>query len=233
MIKTTAIVINYLLISAYPLFAQDSLSKKKSPFSFNTDLVTSYVWRGQEFSRTPNLQPYLTFKKGGFQFGSWGSGSISGDYKEVDLFASYTLSNFSITATDYYSFYGYPKENYFDYSKNTTIHLFEGSISFLGTKKFPLTILASAFIYGLDKDTKGNNYYSSYFEAGYSFSNINVIIGVTPKKGYYGSGMGVVNAGIKLNKEIKITNTYSIPASISLLCNPMSEKIFLVAGFTF
>jgi hypothetical protein len=213
--------------------AQDTASANKSPFSFNTDLVTSYVWRGSLLNNMPNLQPYFSYTKGGFQCGAWGSVSATGDFSEVDLSASYTLSKFNFLVTDYYVLSDFPDKNYFDYWDNTTGHSLEGSLSFDGVDKFPLKLSASAFFYGNDKDTLGKTYYSTYIEAKYSFSNLDVFVGFTPMKGSYADGAGVVNAGITLNKEIKITDHFSVPAFISLITNPAKENVFLVAGFTF
>jgi len=213
--------------------SQDTSHVKKSPLSFNTDIVTSYLWRGLLFSGMPNIQPYFSFSKGGFQCGSWGSVSATGDYSEIDLSASYMLGNFNLLATDYYVLSDFPNANFFDYSNKTTGHSIEGTLSFEGTEKIPLTILASVYLYGADKDTLGENYYSTYFEACYSFSNLDVFVGITPWKGLYSDGAGVINAGLKLNKEIKITDKFSLPAFISLVANPRAEKLYLTAGVTF
>ena len=231
--KITAILIYYFLISTNSLFAQDSLSEKKSPFSFNTDFVTSFVWRGLQINDSPDLQPNVSFSKGGFECGSWGSISFNGEYSELDLYASYTLNKFKFSAADYYILSDNTDKNYFDYAKNTTAHAFEASLAFTVSEKVPLTLLATTFFYGSDCDSLGNNYYSSYFEASYSFDQVDIYIGMSPWESMYGNKPGIVNVGLTFNKEIVITDKYSIPAYLSLIANPMNEKFMIVAGFTF
>jgi hypothetical protein len=93
--------------------------------------------------------------------------------------------------------------------------------------------------------------YSNYFELGYNSSisdvDINIFTGFTftkPKtkntetgfigeSGFYGKEVGIVNLGISVEKEIKITNHYSLPINAALITNPMSQKIFLVFGISF
>jgi len=93
--------------------------------------------------------------------------------------------------------------------------------------------------------------YSNYFELGYNSSisdvDINIFMGFTftkPKakntdtgfigeSGFYGKDAGIVNIGISVEKEIKITDHYSLPINAALITNPMSEKVFLVFGISF
>lgn len=229
-ILASTIFFGVLITHAY---AQDSLSKKESPFSFNTDIVSSYIWRGSMISNVPNIQPYFSFSKKGIEIGSWGSAAINGDYSELDIYAAYTFKTFKLLVTDYYVFSGYDDENYFSYANNKTAHSFEGTLSFTGTDKLPLKILAATFFYGYDKNISGNNYYSTYFEATYSFKDIDIILGATPSEGLYADDAGLVNAGFTAHKEIKITEHFSIPSTFSLMANPSAEKVFFVAGFTF
>jgi hypothetical protein len=54
----------------------------------------------------------------------------------------------------------------------------------------------------------------------------------TGETGYYGSGPGVINLGITASREIRITETFSLPVSASLITNPQAENIFLVFGIS-
>jgi hypothetical protein len=229
--KILAVLMFSFFFQLFSAEAQDSIAKKKSPYSLNSDFVTSYLWRGMQISNVPNIQPYMSFAKGGFQAGAWGSLSINGEYSELDLNVSYTIRNLVLTVSDYFVLSDY-QGDYFNYSNNTTGHSFEGSIMFKGTEKLPLQILAATFFYGSDVDYYGKRYYSTYFEATYSFPEIDLILGVSPWKSIYSSGFGVVNTGLRLNKEIKITKDISIPVNLSIIANPVDENIFLVAGFT-
>ena len=187
---------------------------------------------GSSFSNIPNFQPYLTYKDCGFSAGAWGSYGFDGSYSEIDVFAAYELKKFKLTLTDYYTISAFPGKRFFDFSNKTTGHSIDGMITFSGTKKIPLSLSCGVFFYGFDKDSNDKQLYSTYFEANYSFREFDLFVGGTPAKGLYGSTYGIVNSGLKLKKEIKISNNYSIPGSLSLIANPMQEKVFLVALFT-
>ena len=222
--------------------SKDTTKAPKVTFKATTDVVSSYIWRGTVGSPNPNIQPTLAIDAGGLEVGVWGSTDFMGSYKEVDPYVSYTLKAFKVTLTDYdWTF----KNSYFNYKKDATDHIFEGSIAFLGTEKFPLSIALNTMIYGADKKwdmdsskftTKQN--YSTYIELGYTFKQFSVLLGVTPSDGYYGDGYGkvggfsVCNIGISSSRNIKFSKDFEMPLKASLFINPQSENIFFVLGIT-
>ena len=242
--------------------------KSKSEVWLGADLVSRYVWRGMLFGgNSPSLQPYFTYKIKGFEAGAWGAFSLSGSNysEEVDLHVSQSFAHkmFTVTLTDYF----FPTDtgcyNYFQYGKNTTGHILEGTFAYNGTEKFPLTVLVATNFYGADAVRTGDDpaspdfnkktgiQYSTYFELGYPFSwkgiDFNTFIGfnaTTPKKanpatgylgetGFYGNGFGVVNLGFKATKAIPITKKYALPVMVSLMTNPQAGKIYFVFGISF
>ncbi len=225
------------------LNAQDT---KKNSLKVSSDFVSSYIWRGAICDLSPNIQPTLAFTKGGFEIGAWGSTNFSGSYKEVDLCALYTIKGFTIGVYDYYWPAGWSTKNYFKYDKDKTGHIIEGMLKYSGPEAFPLTITASSWVYGDDKfsaveyptdSTKwGDNRYSSYFELLYplkiSDNKLEVYLGMTPQKGYYGNGLGVINMGFTGYRNIKITDNFELPVKASLIANPQAEKVFFVLGIT-
>jgi len=93
--------------------------------------------------------------------------------------------------------------------------------------------------------------YSNYFELAYNNTikniDLSIFLGFTfsnPKEkdtnsgfigeaGFYGNEPGIVNLGITASKSIKITDSYSLPITASLITNPQAKKIFLVFGISF
>jgi hypothetical protein len=240
----------------------------KSHVFLGAGLVSRYVWRGMQLGgNAPNIQPFFTFKTGGFEAGVWGAFSLSGNNtsQEVDLHVSQSFAKdmFTVTLTDYF----FPEEfgdyNYFEYGKDATGHIFEGTLAYNGTKKFPLTVLVATNFYGADAirtdddpnspdfNKKTGIQYSTYFEIGYPFQlktvDINTFVGfdaTTPKKantdtgykgeiGFYGNGFGVVNLGFTATKAVQITKQYALPIMVSLVTNPQSGKIYFVFGISF
>jgi hypothetical protein len=210
-----------------------------SPFKVTADLVSSYVWRGvlSTPTATPNFQPTLAFTKGPVEIGVWGSTDFSGIYKEVDIYASITAGAFKFTLTDYdWNF----KTRYFNYKNDETDHVFEGSVAYTGSENFPISLSANIMFSGADKKATDptKQAYSTYIEVGYAFANFSPFLGISPSDGYYGdgyggAGFGVVNLGVTSTKNLKFSDSYSLPIKASFIVNPQKEDIHLVFGITF
>lgn len=228
-VKATAL----LLLSSFTLGAQ---AQDESSFDAGADIVSSYVWRGlpQEATKgVPNIQPYVSFSAGSFSFGFWGSGSFVGNVKEVDIYASYAINDlFSVTLTDYnWNF----TQRYFAYGSGTD-HVFEASLAYAGLESLPLSASLNTMFYGADKKTNGDQAYSTYLELGYPISeSANVFAGASLLESvtYGTSGFGVTNLGIKVTKELSITDSFSLPIYGIAGFNPSSNNAFLVAGMSF
>ncbi len=114
--------------------------------------------------------------------------------------------------------------------------------SFNGTENFPLTVLFAINVYGADGiNAKGNAYHAKYLELGYSHTvsetDISVFMGAAlddPDEqngaiGWYGNNSaGIINLGTKVSKTLKITDSFSLPVSTSLIFNPEAENIYVV-----
>jgi hypothetical protein len=208
------------------------------------DLVSSYVWRGVKSTNTPNFQPTLALVNGGFELGVWGSSDFSGNYKEADIYATYTIGSFKLGLTDYnWNF----KNRYFDYKNKETDHILEGSVSWAGTTDLPLSISLNTMFFGADKkfdksigaQDPSKQAYSTYLEFAYTFPKFTAFVGMTPSDGYYGdsygkaTGFGIVNVGVSASKDLKITDSFTLPVKATFGVNPQQEDVYLVFGFTF
>jgi Bacterial protein of unknown function (Gcw_chp) len=221
------------------------------PFTFGTDLMSRYIWRGLNLGgNSPSIEPNFTYNIGqsGLSIGAWGAFSVGGTVpnQETDLSVNYTIKAFTFTVTDYF----FPVEgagihnNYFDYSKNTTGHVFELSGSFNGTDKIPISLLFAINLYGNDaKDANGNIVNSKYLELGYSktikdigfkaFAGFVLDGSNGGAPGYYfQNSAGFTNIGLTVSKSIKITDAFSLPLKTSVIFNPEAGNIFLVLGLT-
>jgi hypothetical protein len=244
-------VLVLLTIIFSPTFtkAQDEKPKKVT-LDGNVDLVSRYIWRGMCLSKAPNIQPGVYMNTSfGLSVGAWGSYSIMGDYAEADFTASYTFKGVSLTFYDYFTMDESKDNNkYFDCKNATTAHQFDLILGYQGPDKFPIKFTAATMVYGADKrvskmviDTITSdttriyvNNYSTYLELGYTFFDmLDVFVGFTPFEGYYGTSLGVVNAGINAHKEFKITDKFQLPVFVSLITNPQKENIYFVAGVGF
>ncbi len=148
---------------------------------------------------------------------------------ENDLYISYSAGPISIGVTDYY----FPSPGgtpFFDYSDGGA-HFLELNVGAGGTDDFPLTISGNIFFHNDDDN-------SIYLEFGYPFTvedvDLGVALGIVPQESaFYGTGaFGITVIGLSAAKEIKITDDFSLPISVSYILNPTpdAERSFLVFG---
>lgn len=204
------------------LFALNVQAQEESPWTTGVDLYSTYVWRGTAFSG-PSLQPYIDFTSGGFSIGAWGSQGYDG-FQEMDLYASYGFDfGLSIGLTDYY----YPGTSYFEYGKEDGSHGFELNLGY-ETGAFSLSgnyMLNEAGGAG----TAGGDL---YFEAGLSVGKVDLAVGAGDGWHTPHSDFGVCNISVGTSKELKITDTFSIPVSGAAILNPASEQFYIVVGIS-
>ena len=223
-----------LVVSATTL-AQE---KEKVETTIAADVVSQYVWRGLE-ACSVSLQPTLGIGYKGLSLSASGSVGLTdpADTKEFDLTLSYTAGGFNIGITDYwFSAGGDPEGRYFMYEANNTNHVFEANIGYdFGVASIQwFTNFAGND--GLNKD--GKRAYSSYVEATVPFTLATVdwsaTAGAVPfATDFYGTtGFAVTNLSLKATKDIKVTDSFSIPVFGQVVANPCSQKAYLVFGFT-
>ena len=202
------------------------------------DIVSSYIWRGQDLGNV-SLQPTLGIGYKGFSLSAWGSVGLSdpADTKEFDLTLGYTIGGLNIGITDYWFNAGLDPENrYFKYDAHGTNHVFEANIGYdfgLASIQWFTNIAGND---GVNKD--GKRAYSSYVEVAVPFKVATVdwtaTAGAVPyATDFYGTtGFAVTNVSLRADKEIKVTDSFSIPVFGQVTGNPCSQKAYLVFGIT-
>ena len=200
------------------------------------DVVSQYIWRGQESGQV-SLQPTLGLSWKGLSLTAWGSVGLSRweDPKEFDLTLAYQTGGFHIGVTDYY--FDKEGERYFLYDAHKTAHTFEANV---GYDFGPVALnwyTNFAGYDGLNKD--GDRAYSSYVEATVPFRLAGLdwqgTLGAVPyATDYYAdaSGFAVTNVAVKATKDLKITDSFSVPVFAQVAANPSSQKAYFVVGFT-
>jgi hypothetical protein len=199
--------------------------------SIGADIVSGYIWRGTNLGGA-SIQPSISVAKSGFSLTAWGSVGIdNNDTKEFDLTLGYGVGGFSVAVTDYW-FNSAPR--YFDYRARGA-HLFEAT---LGYDFGPVALSWNTNVAGNDYyKADGKRAYSSYVEAvvpfklgGFDFA---AEVGATPWEGAYSDGLNVTNIGLGVSKEIKITESFTLPAFAKVTTNPFEDKTYFVFGLTF
>ena len=177
------------------------MAQDKVEASAGADLVSGYIWRGQD------------------------------------------LGGFSISVTDYW-FNGGP--GYFHYGSHNTNHTFEAQI---GYDFGPLALNWYTNFAGTDGvNNGGNRAYSSYISATVPFTLAGLEwtaeIGATPwGTDFYNyseapvcngsNGFTVCDISMGAAKEIKITDSFSVPAFAKVTVNPRTEGAYFVFGLSF
>ena len=215
-----------------------ALAQDKFETTVRGDFVSSYIWRGLD-AGSAAIQPTLGVGYKGLSLTAWGSYGLvdKDDVKEFDLTLAYSVGGFNIGITDYWFSAGLdPDGRYFKYDAHGTNHVFEATVGY----DFGPIALAwytnFASNDGLNKD--GKRAYSSYVEANVPFRLASVdwtaTAGAVPyATTLYGTtGFAVTNLSLRATKDIKVTDSFSIPVFGQVIGNPCSQKAYLVLGFT-
>jgi len=213
-------------------------AQEKVETTVSADLVSQYIWRGLDCGSSA-VQPTLGIGYKGLSLTAWGSYGLTNpaDVKEMDLTLAYSTGGFNIGITDYWFSAGAdPDGRYFKYDAHGTNHVFEANI---GYDFGPLSLQWYTNFAGNDGTNKdGDRAYSSYVEAAVPFALAGVdwtaVAGVVPfaTTSYATTGLAVTNLTLRATKEIKVTDSFSIPIFGQLTGNPCSQKAYLVFGFT-
>lgn len=209
-------------------------AQDKVEASVGIDLVSGYIWRGQDLGGV-SLQPSASIAYKGFSLEAWGSVGIeSKDDKELDLTLGYSTGGFSVSITDYWFNSG---PGYFHYGARNTAHLWEGQI---GYDFGPLAVNWYTNFAGADGwNKKGDRAYSSYISLAAPFKlgglDWTAEVGATPwaTDFYSANGFAVCDVSLGVSKEIKITDSFSLPLFAKATWNPRTEGAYFVAGISF
>jgi uncharacterized protein (TIGR02001 family) len=217
--KKTLLVIACILLLT-------SITPKAEAQEWDTglDIYSSYLWRGTKFGSGPSLQPYLEFSAGGFAIGAWGSYSSSltngqdDHYMEADLYASYGFDlgekgSLSFMVTDYY----FPESAW----TGDNSHYFEPAI----TAGFGAFSLMGAYFTGAGDD-------ATYLEAGLTAGPVDITLAAGDSFYTKDGEFNVCNIGLSTSKEIKFTESFSLPVLGAVIYNPSSDILHIVVGIS-
>ena len=235
--KKWGVIIVALLLTGFAPSAM--LAQDKVEASVGADLVSGYIWRGQDLGGV-SIQPSLGITYKGFSLGAWGSvGFESTDTKEFDLTLDYWFDKTYTGDVDEYGKEIYTTNKYFQYGAYSTAHVFEAQV---GYDFGPLAVNWYTNFAGADGvKENGQRAYSSYLALSAPFKlgglDWTVDLGMVPWEttfyNDYTSGFCVSDVSIGASKEIKITDSFSLPAFAKVTANPRTEGAYFTFGLNF
>ncbi len=205
--------------------------------SVGGDLVSHYVWRGQDLAGV-SFQPSLAIEWRGLSIGAWGDVSFDkDDTKEFDLTIGYSVKGFSVSITDYWFAYPGAQNHYFCYNKKETAHVWEAQVGydwdFLALNWY--TNFAGAD--GVNKN--GKRAFSSYISliAPWDWVKLHweAELGMVPwSTDFYADveHFSVVNVSLKAAKTINIKDIYSFDVYSQIIWNPAVNSAHFVFGLS-
>ena len=213
----------------------DADASGRAELTLSADVVSQFVWRGMAMAHA-SVQPTLAVSWRGLSVGAWGSVSFvdSSDPREIDLMASYTTGGLSVGVIDYWT--NEPTDHYFRYRAHQTGHVFE---AFVAYDFGPLSASWQTNFAGADGlNRSGHRAYSSYIELAAPFSWLTcdwqAAVGAVPwATDYYEAPrFTVTNVSLRVAKNIRITDRFSLPLFVQLTANPECRRAYFVAGFS-
>lgn len=225
-----------LLLAAAMALPTVSQAQDEVEASVGVDLVSGYIWRGQDLGNV-SIQPSASIGYKGFSLSGWGSvGFEKEDTKEFDLCLGYSTGGFSVSVTDYWFNNG---PGYFHYGSHNTNHVFEAQV---GYDFGPLAVNWYTNFAGNDGVNKdGERAYSSYISVAAPFRlgglDWTAEIGATPwATTFYNGGANgfeVCDVSVGASKDITITDSFSLPLFAKATWNPATEGAYFVVGLSF
>jgi len=210
------------------VFAQFSISEAEVLFQ------SRHTWRGTKFGTAPAIEPSVTATKGNFSFNVWASLTTNNTYSEIDLIPSWQFGEYTLSLYDYYNPVAGEKNGYLTLNNGECRHSLEVSIDNYSGEKCPLKWYVGTFFANDKNEETGKPYFSTYIELKYPFSFLKIdaepFIGATPFKSFYAEKLAVINSGMALSKEIKLSKTLSIPVVLTYTFNPYEENHFVTLG---
>lgn len=236
--KTQRLALLAMTAISFPL---STVAQDKLEANVGADIVSQYIWRGQSLGNA-SIQPAASIAYKGLSLSGWGSVEFSKENaREFDLTLRYSLKGFSVSVTDYWFDQG---AGYFHYGARNTQHVFEAQIGY----DFGFLALNWYTNFAGNDGIKenGDRAYSSYFEISAPFKlgglDWTAEIGAVPwETSFYNfiegerngaRGFEVSNVALGVSKEIKITNTFSLPLFGKAIWNPATEGAYFVVGLS-
>ncbi len=198
----------------------------ESPFTLNAYLYSRYVWRGVNFGSSPSAQGQLMYGNSGFFVGCFVAKALNGNLigfsNTSNIFLGYGYKGVSLTVDDCFFYDETNLDRYLDWTSDTTLHFIETRLRYDRERWYSFV---GVNVYG----AKANYNDGVYIEAGYKFPKHGLTLfagGLTGRSDLnFSTAAGVTNIGITKEKMIRISPSFSLPITGSVIVNPNYTNI--------
>lgn len=206
-----------------------------SSLYMQVDLANRWIFRGMCYTESPVIQPSFGYDKGRWNFMVWGSYPLEQHgYVEIDITAEYRVAEWmTLGITDYFGINDSlgARHSFFDFRRETTMHMFDVYTILEPFRKVPLSLLCSFWAWGCDREEETlKQNFSTYFELSYEKEigpfTADFFAGGTTGKGFYAERPALVNVGLGLTKEFVIGNL-NLPLKTEFIFNPDAQNVYL------
>lgn len=222
------LLIFLFLVNWYTLYAQEGKDRSVE-ISAGGEVVSSYLWRGQNYNHNPSVQPWAEVSWSGFTVGCWSAFRIKGEGDdEVNFYISKSMGFLTLSLQDYWSYSKINPSKYFDYSPETTSHMFEGSALFSVGEKNNFNLLISYLFYG--SDASKSIYTEAEYVRSWKSNEIRAFAGYQLKGEYYAEKNRFVNLGCTYRHDLKFKTNIVPYCSLSFIINPAIKSTYFVVA---
>lgn len=225
-----AITILFLAINVH-VFSQISFSEAE------VMIQSRHIWRGTKLGDAPAIEPSITFAGSHFGFNIWAAKTTNKSYSEIDLIPYWQFGELTFSVLDYYNPSVGEKNQFLNFKDGECRHSLEITLDNYSGEKSRIKWMFGMFVAGDKNEATGNPFYSTYIELKYPFAVLGIdaepFAGLTPFNGFYAEKFAVINSGVALCKEFKLSSRLSIPLILTYTYNPYEDKHFLTFGTGF
>ncbi|MBD5357999.1 MAG: hypothetical protein HDR88_13495 [Bacteroides sp.] len=219
---------------------------------FTFQIANNHIWRGIEVSdglvmcNSLGIHDIRDYVK----VGMWGGTNVTGNYKEFNFFAEFSVQKFSVAFWDTYNFSKdatYNNKEFFNYKARSTGRFLDCIVSYNFDPIFPLSLTWSTIIWGRDRyalylpDSKQR--YSTYVAAEVRCLDkqnwvIDASVGGTftlahkklDKTTFYSARSGIIDIRGTVTRIVRITDNYTLPVHTTVMFNPVGNNAYFQVG---
>lgn len=211
-----------------------SVSGQKPELEAEVILQSRHIWRGSKLGDAMAIEPSVTAAMGRFSFNIWASRTTNNSYSEIDLVPSWQFHEIALTLLDYYNPIPGEDNQFLNFKDEMNRHSLELTLDNYSVDKRRFKWMIGTFLLGDRNEETDRPCYSTYLELKYPFTlwgiEADPFVGGTPFRGYYAEKLAIINTGISLGKTFALSARFSIPVSLSLICNPYQDQQFVVVS---